>query len=76
MIKCWLLIAIIYKGIFNNLINQAMKQATLVFSFFVMLVRVDVTLYIQILIKLTTVTTANALQSHFTLVKKMSKHKK
>ena len=46
-----------------------MKQASLASSFFVIVVRVDVTLYVQFLIKFTTVTKANPLQSHFTLVK-------
>ena len=35
-----------------------MKQAFLTFSLFVIVVRVDVTLYVQFLIKFTTVTTA------------------
>ena len=52
-----------------------MKQASLVSSLFVIVVRVDVTLYVQFLIKFTTVTTANPLQSHFTLVKWVSKRK-
>ena len=46
-----------------------MKQASLAFSLFIVVVRVAVTLYVQFLIKFTTVTTANPLQSHFTLVK-------
>ena len=46
-----------------------MKQPSLASSLFIVVVRVDVTLYVQFLIKFTTVTTANPLQSHFTLVK-------
>ena len=40
------------------------------FSLFVIVVGIDVTLNVQVLIKFTTITKANPLQSHFTLVKK------
>ena len=46
-----------------------MKQASLASSLFVVVVRVDVTLNVQFLMKFTAVTTANPLQSHFTLDK-------
>ena len=45
-----------------------MKQASLASLLFVIVVRVDVTLHVQFLIKFTTVTTAKPLQSHVTLV--------
>ena len=48
---------------------QTMKQVSLASSLFVIAVRVDVTLYVQFLIKFTTVITAKPLQSHFTLVR-------
>ena len=43
-----------HQWILNNLINQAIKQASRCFSLFVIVMRVDVTLYVQILIKFTT----------------------
>ena len=46
-----------------------MKQASLASLLFVIVVRVDVTPYVQFLITFTTVTTAKPLQSRFTLVK-------
>ena len=55
--------------ILNNLINQAIKQTSLGFFIVCNCCARDVTLYVQILIKLTTVTAAKLLKSHFTLVK-------
>ena len=46
-----------------------MEQAFLASSLFVIVVRVKVSLYVQFLIKFTTVTTVKPLQSHFALVK-------
>ena len=50
-------------------LTKTMKQALLASSLFAIVVCVNVTLYVQFLIKSTTVTTANPLQSDFTLVK-------
>ena len=46
-----------------------MKQALLASSLFAIVMRVDITFYVQFLIKFTTVTKAIPLQSHFTQVK-------
>ena len=54
--------------IFNNFINKAIKQTSLGFFIVCNCRARDVTLYVQILIKLTTVTAAKLLQSQFTLV--------
>ena len=60
-----------YQWIFNNLINQTKKQAICILasSLFLIVLRVDVTLYVQILINFVTVTIAKLLQLHFTLLK-------
>ena len=60
----------VMKNILDNKTTiQTIKQSSLASSLFVIVVRLDVSLYVQFLIKFTTVTTAKPLQSHFTLVK-------
>ena len=50
-------------------LSRQMKQASLASLLSVIVVCVDISLYVQFLIKFETVTTAKPLQSHFTLVK-------
>ena len=52
-----------------KLLTITNNEESVASSLFVIVVRVGVTLYVQFLIKFTTITTANLLQSHFTLIK-------